>query len=264
MERDSVKIKMFWCNDQHFKNYAPNVGEKYIPCYKDYYVKEDVEPNAIALLREPRSMQPGIYEYIEENYTKFKYVFTHDSILLSRLPNAKLIIWAGVWGWGDSKKDFTHPISMVAPEKAQVPLKVLRKDLAFELQDTIDCYGTYNGGEWARCEQYLKNYPFSIVIENYIDDYWITEKICNCFAYKTIPIYLGARKIDELFNEYGIIHVDSADDIRVVVKGLLDYGENEYNSRLEYVEDNFERVKEYEQFEDWFMKQYGDLLRGLL
>ena len=34
-----------------------------------------------------------------------------------------------------------------------------------------------------------------IVIENEIDDYWINKRVCNCFAFMTIPIYLGSSKI---------------------------------------------------------------------
>lgn len=263
MERDPIKIKMFWCNDLHFKDYRPKDGEGYIPCYKDHFVMNEVEDNAIALLREPRSIQPGVCEYMETHYDKFKYVFTHDSELL-KLPNAKPIIWAGVWHWSDVEKDFNHPISMVAPDKTQAPLKLLRKELAFELQETIDCYGTYNGGEWTKCKDYLETYPYSIVIENYVDDYWITEKICNCFANNTVPIYLGSKKIGDHFNLDGIIQVDSKKDIIYAVNYLMEHGKEEYKLRLKAIADNRQRVKKYKCFEDWFMKEYGNLLGNMI
>ena len=37
-----------------------------------------------------------------------------------------------------------------------------------------------------------------------------------------------------------------------------------YTSRLDAIEDNYKRVKKYENFNTWFMNEYEDLLRGLL
>lgn len=264
MEANSVKIKMYWLNDNHFKDYRPLEGEKYIPCYKDGFVEQDVEENAIALLREPRSIQDRVLKYMESHYEKFKYVFTHDSRLLSVLPNAKPIIWAGVWHWSDVEKDFNHPISIVAPELAQTPLKQMRKQIALDLEDTIDCFGTYKGGKWAECPEYLDKYPYSIAMENYIDDLWFTEKICNCFANNVVPIYVGSNKIGDFFNADGIIQVSSRTEIETMIDYLIEHGREDYFSRLEAIKDNRERVKRYEKFETWFMNEYGELLRGLL
>lgn len=265
MARTALKLKVYSTPmGVHFKNYAPKEGEKYIPCYKDICVKNDVEDNAIALLREPRTIQKSVCEYIENHYDKFKYVFTHDSKLLNTLPNAKPIIWAGVWHWSDCKKDFEHPISLVAPELAQVPLKVLRKQMAFDLQGKIDCFGTYNGGKWADCADYLEKYPFSIVVENHIDDLWFTEKICNCFANNVVPIYYGSEKINKYFNVDGIIQVHSREEIESTIDYLLAHGEEEYKKRLKAMADNRKRVKKYEKFETWFMNKYRKLLKELV
>ena len=279
MAIDSIKIKMFWCNDIHFRDNVPKDGEKYIPCYKDHYVKQDVEPNAIALIREPRPLIPKVYEYLEKNYGKFKYVFTHDSELL-KVPNAKPIIWAGVWKcpcyrctfcdypkepqtWG-IEKDFDHPISIVIPEKTQVPLKALRKEIALELQDRIDCFGFNNGSGWTPCRDYLEKYPYQIVMENHIDDLWFTEKICNCFANNTVPIYMGSKKITDFFNGDGIIQVDTKEDIISAVDYILEHGKEDYNKRLTAMADNKERAKKYVSFEKWFLNEYGEMLGELL
>ena len=39
--------------------------------------------------------------------------------------------------------------------------------------------------------------------------------------------------------------------------------ENKYNRRLEAIEDNYHRVKQYENFETWFFNKYGELLDGI-
>ena len=256
-----MKIKLY-SPYNHFPSYIPEEGEKYIPCYNDAFVmQEDKEPRAIALLIEPRPLQPKVYDYIEKCYGKFMYVFTHDSALLKKIPNAKLIIWGGVWSWADEEKDFNHPVSMVASWKGETPVRIQRRELAKELKGEVDTYGTFDGGQFASTHDIYAKYPFSIVIENHIDDYWITEKICNCFANKTIPIYWGARKIYEFFNPQGIITAEGIDDIKTILEQLNP--EVDYYSRFDAVQDNYKRVRAYQKFETWFMKEYGELLEEL-
>jgi hypothetical protein len=261
MERDSVKIEMH----SAYKHLHKYWGEGGIPFYNDKYVMGETKSGAMALLIEPRSLLPEVYDYIGSHYGKFKYVFTHDSILLNTLPNAKLIIWGGVWSWGDEKKDFSHPISMVASEKGISPIRIARRNLAFELKDNsyVDTYGTFDGGERADTDTIYGKYPFSIVIENHIDEFWITEKICNCFSHKTVPIYYGAEGIDYFFNKRGILIARSIDDVKSYVNILSDYGWSKkmYEMRRAAIEENYWLVKEFENFDVWFMNHYYDLLR---
>lgn len=65
-------------------------GEAYIDCYNDINcMTEDIAPNSIALLIEPRSIFPMVYDWMAIHYKEFKYVFTHDSILLNNCDNSK-------------------------------------------------------------------------------------------------------------------------------------------------------------------------------
>jgi len=247
----------------HFPHHEPVEGKDYIDCYNDSFVMSEKPENwekSIALLIEPRPLQPKVYEFVEHNYGRFKYVFTHDSILLNKLPNAKMIIWGGVYDWSDEPKDFTRPISMVASWKEQAPVRIQRKQLAFELKGKIDTYGTFDGGEMATTKQIYGKYPFSVVIENHIDDWWVTEKICNCFACRTVPIYYGARKIGKLFNSDGIIICNSIDEVRNAVDYVLLHARQEYYLRKKAIECNFIAVEDYSSFENWFYVHYGELL----
>lgn len=262
-----MRIKLY-SPYHHFPNHVAVDGEPYIPCYNDNFVRvDDIEPNAIALLIEPRPLQPKVYKHIEQHYDRFKYVFTHDSILLKTLPNAKLIIWGGVYDWADEPKDFNHPISMVASWKEEAPVRIMRKHLAMELKDKIDCYGTFDGGEYATTHDIYAKYPFSVVIENHIDEYWLTEKVCNCFAMRTIPIYWGARHIKEFFNPDGILFAHGIEDIKGIVNNILEMDPvqvNEmYMSRICAINENEVRVKKFANFEDWFFRTYGELLEGI-
>lgn len=232
--------------------------------YSDNFVTDGVpEENACALLIEPRSIQPKIYEYMERHYDKFKYVFTHDSRLLSIIPNGKQIYWGGVWGFSDTPK--TKDISFCSSRKRLCRLHRERLDLANKLSNKIDCMGTFNGGRRVSTDEIYTPYRFSVVIENYIDDYWFTEKVCNCFSHKTIPIYYGARNIDEFFNRRGMIICDSVEGVAKTVDLVLQVGTEEmYENCKEYIDDNYERVKRFTCFEDEFYRMYKDILEELV
>lgn len=233
-----------------------------LDCYVDSHVcDKNISDKSIALLIEPRSIQSSVYDYMAENCNRFRYVFTHDSKLLEEIGNGKLILFGGVYASYIEPK--VGNVSIVSSDKEMCELHKVRKDLCRILQDNknVDCFGTYDGNEWADTRQIYASYKYSIVIENYIDDYWFTEKICNCFANRTIPIYYGARKINEFFNSLGIIQLENPYDTIEVINSL-DFNKD-YLKRLPGIIANYELVKRFYCFEDWFHSEYMELLRGI-
>jgi hypothetical protein len=61
----------------------------------------------------------------------------------------------------------------------------------------------------------LSRDTFSISFENLVIDGWVTEKIFDCFAVGTIPVYWGARDIEELVDP----------DAFIDMRKFADYGE---------------------------------------
>ena len=245
----------------HFPHHNAIEGQPYISCYNDRCILTNYEPNSVALLIEPRSLIPENYKHIEDNPDKFDLVFTHDSILLTTLPNARLILYGGVWSWNDVEK--TKDISFCSSDKQYCYLHKQRRDLAFLLENDIDCMGTYNGGKKATTYDIYAEYKFSVVLENYIDDYWFTEKICNAFANKCVPIYYGARRINKYFNRDGIIQIENLYDLPKIIKWLKYDLDWEYSKRLYAINENYERVKSFGLFEDWFFRKYDRELNDL-
>lgn len=259
-----IKIKMHAMYD-HFPDHNPVEGEPFIDCYSDTYVKQCKGPgNNIALLLEPRSMIGPAYDWVEEHESYFRYIFTHDSKLL-RLPQARMLNWADVWLTTDSPK--TKGISLVTSPKDWCPLHHARLELYNYFKDFggVDVfYGDWNNPniENIKPQDYLEHYKFSIIIENDIDDFWFTEKILNCFSTKTIPIYVGAGRIEEIFNPAGILQVRNYKEIPWLVEGLnLDLT---YNMHREAIEDNFKRVEPWKTpWKERFFRDYGDLLEEM-
>lgn len=251
----------------HFPNHHPVPFEPCIDMYNDSYVYQGTE-GSCALLIEPRSIQPNVYEWMEQNYKRFKYVFTHDSKLLDCCDNAKLILWGGGCG-GISQYPIvekTKNVSMVSSDKTMCELHVARIELSRMLKDNpyVDVMGTVDCGSYVTPDRIYPEYRFAIAYENYIDNHWFTEKICNCFANKVIPIYLGAKYIGEYFNVNGIIQAGDNTHIMRVIEDISQYGFNRYyESKQEAIEDNYNRVQKYINFEYWFFNEYGGLLDDL-
>jgi len=217
--------------------------------------------NAICLLVEPRSIIPNTYKWVEENFTKFKYVFTFDSEML-KLPNAKLLIYGQITAeYPDIPK--TKNISMVASNKDFCEGHIQRQSVARALSDRIDTYGTFNGGAYCEDEAYLSGYRFNVAMENYSDGHYFTEKICNCLASKTVPIYWGCPNISDYFNKQGIIYCETAYDVFAQVHNILENPEAEYEKRKGAIECNYQLVQKYRRYADLFLETYGELLEGI-
>lgn len=216
------------------------------------------EGKQVMLLIEPKPIQPNVYEYALQVANQYEYVFTHDSQLLAVLPNAKPILWGNVWCRSENPKK-TKLISMICSDKELCELHKERKRIARKYKDKIDVYGTIDGGDYCDPIDTLEPYMYSVVIENHIDDIWFTEKLLNCFATKTIPIYYGARDIDTLFDGKGIIHCKSINEIEEWINRGLDSPQwymDFYNYSKKHIGINYELSKQYEKFDEWFYKTY--------
>ena len=86
----------------------------------------------------------------------------------------------------------------------------------------------------------------TIAIENGQYETYFTEKLLDCFATGTIPVYLGAPDIGDHFNKEGII--DLTDE--------FDVSEEIYYSKMDAMKDNLERAKEMEVLEDFIYLRY--------
>ena len=93
----------------------------------------------------------------------------------------------------------------------------------------------------------LKDYMFSIVVENSIYPKYYTEKITDCFATGTVPIYYGDKSIGEDFNTQGIIFIDDMETFDVLTPEL-------YQECLPYVKENYDRVNNLTTADDFIYK----------
>ncbi|MCR5262210.1 MAG: hypothetical protein K6C94_10305 [Candidatus Gastranaerophilales bacterium] len=219
---------------------------------------------------EPESLVPEDYRIFDNNKgleKDFDLIFTHTERFLDKFDNARFYsVCAKVWhvmrdengnlpeNWLELK---TKNASIVSSDKTLCDLHKLRLQLALKCKrDNIaDTFGTFDGGQFTSIDKSLTNYRFSFAIENEIEGYWFTEKILNCFANMTIPIYLGATHIDKFFNPDGIIKI-SPKDVDNIEQVLKNCTEEEYLSRLDAVKDNYYRSLKFLNSNDWLYETY--------
>lgn len=84
-------------------------------------------------------------------------------------------------------------------------------------------------------EDGLKSFKYSIIIENIVENDYITEKIIDACLCETIPIYWGAPNISDYFDSRGIIICNNADEILEAINKISDV---DYKSRLKWVKQN--------------------------
>ena len=98
----------------------------------------------------------------------------------------------------------------------------------------------------------LKDYCFSIVIENTKEDYYFTEKLIDCFVTGTIPIYWGCPSISDFFDINGIICFNSLEDLHNILDNLT---VELYNSKIEHIKNNYLLSQKYLLTEDILYKE---------
>ena len=211
-------------------------------------------------IAEPRGLNPkmhSIYNDLETNTNYwfnengFDYIFTHDQQLLDRDDRFLFLLGNGFQVKRPNIYPKTRMTSMIASNKNYAPGHQLRQEIIHRLDDSsqsVDIYG--NGWNYIRLkEQGLIDYRFSIAIENVCADTWITEKVLDCFATGTIPLYWGTEGICEHFNPDGIIFIDENFDPNTLTV-------EDYESRFTAVVDNYLRVLKLEHPLDFMLDRF--------
>lgn len=224
----------------------------------DLFQRSGKPIHTYAMFSESETVEPESYKVFEKHKgleKDFDYIFTFSEKLLDKLPNARFIPfctapWYGSEKYGglmteDACNHKTKNISVMASSQNISQYHKLRIAIANKCkqQGLADTYGTFDGGPFLdKIDHVFAPYRYSIIIENDVKPYYYTEKITSCFAAMTIPIYLGATKIGDFFNEDGIIKI-TPDDFDRLEDVLKQCSEEDYLSRLEAVKDNYKRVQ---------------------
>lgn len=205
-----------------------------------------------AWLLESANIYPEIIEDVRSNYLHYirvyDAIFTHNQELLSLHKKFKFAPLQGSWITEPKLYEKSKLVSMICSNKSMCFGHEYRLSWAQKLHDKVDFYGR-GFNEIQTKEDGLKDYMFSVAIENASYETYFTEKIQDCFATGTIPIYYGSPDIDKFFNRDGIIFLNDDFDVSQLTPEL-------YYDKLEAVKDNLERIKSFPINEDYIYKTY--------
>lgn len=186
----------------------------------------------------------------------YDLLFTSEKSWLGKHPKVRYCPAGSNLPWIKNQNIFpkTKLASMIASPKKFAFGHAIRHQLAEQYKNNLDLYGGVLGSRrlspsvpWGDKSEGLNDYMFSITVENDKYSTYYTEKITDCFATGTIPVYWGAPDIGDIFNKDGIIELTPDFDPKTLTKEL-------YESKLDAVRDNFNRVKELVSADDQLFK----------
>lgn len=194
---------------------------------------------------------------------RFKFIFTYDPRLLKLDPDFFKYVQPPGLSWIQNKKVYRKKklISFIGSSKTMCEGHGYRQTMINKYKNLVDHYGRgFAGRELPFTIKIagnvesgkiigLKDYMYSIAMENAVYDNYYSEKIADCFATGTIPIYWGTRTIERHFNADGIIFLEDIKDIKELDANL-------YEKKLKHVKNNLEILKNMNTPEDFLYLNY--------
>ena len=217
-------------------------------------VLQDVSstPKYIWLLESKQIIQ-GVYDWILSNYdfvaSRVDGIFTCDKYLCEKYPKFQYAL-SNAAPWIEEREIYkkTKLVSMISSNKDMVPGHRKRLEFVNKFRNQVDLYGR-GFRDLSRKEDGMKDYMFSISVENAVYDTYFTEKLTDCFATGTIPVFYGCKGVTEYFNEDGIIFLDESFDVSILTEEL-------YYTKIDAIQDNFERANNLPVSEDFIFEEY--------
>ena len=224
------------------------------------------KPKFIWLL-ESREIIPDQYKFIEENYdfvaSRVDGIFTCDQRLTHEAgPDGKFLYCisnAAPWVMDRDVYRKSKLVSMVASNKGytvghQRRLKVVEAYYKKQGGDDLFGWGLHQELPLKEKSKALRDYMFSFAVENANYPTYFTEKLTDCFACGTIPVYYGTAGVAQYFNPEGIIFLDEKKPWENIPWDKLtpEY----YESKKDVIQENFEIAQCMRVAEDYMYGNY--------
>ena len=229
--------------------------------YVDNYIKDwgfrDGGSDKIGWLLESPQMNEGTIKVLTEDLEKtrshYKIIFTcMDELIALGEPFKYCLTNAAPWIWEENR--MIHPksklVSMIASNKGWLRGHQNRLEWVEKLKGKVDLYGTGREFQLKDKEDGIKDYMFSVAIENDNSDVYFTEKLTDNFVMGTVPVYYGSKKaVEKYFDPAGVIFLE--DD-----PNLESLSEEKYHSMMPAIERNFQIAKNFQTSEDYMWENY--------
>tara|TARA_B100000902_G_scaffold202391_1_gene192912 strand:+ start:15884 stop:16672 length:789 start_codon:yes stop_codon:yes gene_type:complete len=242
----TVKYYPLWWNPWQDKHL--DLGEKSVSISidnLDYDLRADYK---ILFLAEPYSILPTVTEGALRSAYQFDKIYTFTEKILEKYPQAELFEWGSSWlDFKDLILDKGNNVTFVTSEKNQTVGHRMRLEI-FEMLKNIDVsnglqyYAHKSPPFHERRNDFFENAKFHIAVENSRQRNYFTEKVIDCFASKTVPIYYGCPNLGDWFNMDGVIVFHDMEELELILKHL---DADKYDWRKDAIEENYEIAKQF-------------------
>ena len=234
-------------------------------------LEDDSDKPKFIWLLESREIIPDQYKFIEDNYdfvaSRVDGIFTADQRLTHEVgPDGKfLYCLSNAAPWVMDRDIYTKSklVSMIASNKGYTEghrrrLKVVQAYVDKFGQEDLYGWGLTHELPLKEKSRGLREYMFSFACENANYPTYFTEKLTDCFACGTIPVYYGTAGVAQYFDADGIIFLDQNSPWENIPWDKLtpEY----YESKKDVIKENFEIAKSMRVAEDYM---YGNYLYQL-
>lgn len=219
------------------------------------------------------------YQAVYDNADMFDLILTYDEKLLT-LPNAKLrmCMWRTFLttyhtsndgrihppeDWMIDIHDKSKDVSCISSNKNVLEGHRKRLEFVNHIRDTHNNVHLFGAGfnQIAGKIDALKDYRFSVAIENAYIPNWATEKLSDCFLTGTVPIYYGCPNVGDYFNTDGILTFTTKEELDSIINRINNNSVGLYESMRDAIQENFETAKKYSlNMDDVFEKYIKEIL----
>ncbi len=195
------------------------------------------------LLESPRATRAE-YRWLARNAHLFDRILTFEQSLLENLPHARFSPLGGCWlvqqDWKIHPK--TKNLSIIASGKRDMPGQKLRHKAIQKYRASFDAILGRGYREIDDKIEGLRDYRYSLAIENGRQNYYFSEKFIDCLLSGTVPIYWGCPSIGLFFDKEGIITFEHPRELGLILEKI---GPEDYERRLPAIRRNLESAKRY-------------------
>lgn len=242
-----MKPNIYYLSWNPFENQVPEYDKK-VSISVDVLDKDEDADVKILYLAEPASVVPDLNNDMPDELNEFDKIYTFNSGVLEKFSNSEFIEFGSCWlDFDNLEIDKKNHITFVTSSKKMTTGHKLRLSIYDYLQSIddvngLEIYQHKSPPYHSIRNDFFSNAKFHISVENSIQENYFTEKLIDCFASKTIPIYCGCPNINEFFNAEGIVTFSNIDEL----KDVLDITTEElYEQKKDIIEENYELAKKY-------------------
>lgn len=194
--------------------------------------------------------QQAVVDFVLANHERFDLILTWEEDLM-KLPNAMFCPLSDLTQFNTLPQELpkdaiqvykkTRLVSAISSIKQMVPGHTTRLQLISSIKGKVDLFGRGIREIPTKLDG-LKDYMFSVAIENGVNTNYFTEKLTDCFLTGTIPIYYGCPNIKDFFYHEGIITFSTIQELNSIIDNLTP---ELYYSKLEAAITNFKLCTNY-------------------